>query len=136
MSCGFAAAKDNYGFIDINTVMSKYTVAASYTNNVKQKQNEIERLLADANKKIAAAKDDATKKTIEANAKKQIQPKLDAMSNYQKQQGVKVQNNINQAISKVAKTYNYALILNGNAVAFGAVNVTDLVVKELNTNFK
>ena len=47
MSCGFAVAKDNYGFIDINTIMTKYTVAASYTNNVKQKQNEIERLFGD-----------------------------------------------------------------------------------------
>ncbi|MBQ7450656.1 OmpH family outer membrane protein [bacterium] len=136
MSCGFAMAKDNYGFIDINTIMAKYTVAANYTNSVKQRQTEIQKLLTDANKKLTATKDETAKKTIEANAKKQIQPKLDALATYQKQQSTKIQNNINAAISKVAKANNYALVLNGNSVAFGAVNITDLVVKELNLNFK
>ena len=136
MTCGFAMAKDNYGFIDTNLIMSKYSVAINITSNVKQRQNEIQRLLADANKKMAAAKDDVSKKTIEANAKKQIQPKLDALASYQKQQNTKLESNINAAIAKVAKANNYALILNGNSVVYGATNVTDLVLKELNTNFK
>ena len=136
MTCGFAMAKDNYGFIDTNLIMSRYSVALNITSNVKQRQNEIQRLLADANKKMAAAKDDVSKKTIEANAKKQIQPKLDALASYQKQQNTKLENNINAAIAKVAKANNYALILNGNSVVYGATNVTDLVLKELNTNFK
>lgn len=136
MSCGFALSKDNYGFIDANLIMSKYSVAINITSNVKQRQNEIQRLLADANKKMAAAKDDVSKKTIEANAKKQIQPKLDALASYQKQQNTKLESNINAAIAKVAKANNYALILNGNSVVYGATNVTDLVLKELNTNFK
>ena len=136
MSCCFAIAKDNYGYIDVNYIMSKYSVAVNYTSNVKQRENEIQRLLNDANKKMAATADANAKKTIEANAKKQIQPKLDALVSYQKQQNTKVQNNINAAIAKVAKANNYALILNGNSVAYGATNVTDLVLRELNANFK
>ena len=136
MSCGFAQAKDNYGFIDANYIMSKYTMAINVNSNVKQREAEIQRLLADANKKMAAAKDNAAKKNIEANAKKQIQPKLDAMQNYKKQQYAKIGTNINAAIAKVAKANNYALILNGDSVAFGAVNVSDLVLKELNMNFR
>ena len=136
LSSSLAMAKDNYGFIDVNYIMSKYSVAVNITSNVKQRETEIQKLLNDANKKIAATSDANAKKTIEANAKKQIQPKLDALSSYQKQQNTKLQNNINAAISKVAKANNYALILNGNSVAYGATNVTDLVLKELNTNFK
>ena len=64
MSCGFAMAKDNYGFIDVNYIMSKYSVAVNVTSNVKQRENEIQRLLNDANKKMAA--------TTDANAKKNI----------------------------------------------------------------
>ena len=136
VSCGFACAKDNYGFIDTNYIMTKYTVAANINNNVKQKEAEIQRLLADANKRIAATKDATTKKTLEANAKRQIQPKLDALQSYKRQQYSKIETNINSAISKVAKANNYALILNGNSVAYGAVNVSDLVVRELNTNYR
>lgn len=136
MTCGFAIAKDNYGFIDTNYIMSKYSVAVNVTSNVKQRENEIQRLLNDANKKMTATNDATAKKNIEANAKKQIQPKLDALVNYQKQQNTKLQNNINAAIAKVAKANNYALILNGNSVVYGATNVTDLVLKELNANFK
>ncbi len=136
MSSSLAMAKDNYGFIDANYIMSKYTVAVNVQSNVKQRENEIQRLLAEANKKIAAAKDETTKKTLEANAKKQIQPKLNALQSYRKQQYQKIENNINNAITKVAKANNYALILNGNSVAYGAVNVSDMVVRELNTNYK
>ena len=136
MSCGFALAKDNYGFIDVNYIMNKYSSAVTYTNSVKQREAEIQRLLNDANKKMAATNDATAKKNIEATAKKQIQPKLDALTTYQKQQNAKLQSNINAAISKVAKANNYALILNGNSVVYGATNVTDLVVKELNVNFR
>ena len=136
MSCGFALAKDNYGFIDVNYIMNKYSSAVTYTNSVKQREAEIQRLLNDANKKMAATNDATAKKNIEATAKKQIQPKLDALTTYQKQQNAKLQSNINAAISKVAKANNYALILNGNSVVYGATNVTDLVVKELNANFR
>ena len=136
MSCGFALAKDNYGFIDVNYIMNKYSSAVTYTNSVKQREAEIQRLLNDANKKMAATNDATAKKNIEATAKKQIQPKLDALTTYQKQQNAKLQSNINAAISKVAKANNYALILNGNSVVYGATNVTELVVKELNVNFR
>ena len=136
MSCGFAMAKDNYGFIDVNYIMSKYSVAVNFTSNVKQRENEIQRLLNDANKKMKATTDAAAKKNIEAAAKKQIQPKLDALVSYQKQQNTKIQNNINAAITKVANANNYALILNGNSVVYGATNVSELVLRELNANFK
>ena len=136
VSCGLANAKDNYGFIDASYIMNKYSVAVNINSSIKQRESEIQRLLADANKKIAATKDENTKKMIEANAKKQIQPKLDALQSYKKQQYSKIEANINKAISKVAKANNYALILNGNSVAFGAVNVSDLVVRELNQNYR
>ena len=58
------------------------------------------------------------------------------MAKQKKQQNTKLESNINAAIAKVAKANNYALILNGNSVVYGATNVTDLVLKELNTNFK
>ena len=136
MTCGFACAKDNYGFVDVPYILSKYSVSANVNSVVKQREAEIQRLLNDANKKMAATNDATAKKNIEATAKKQIQPKLDALTTYQKQQNAKLQSNINAAISKVAKANNYALILNGNSVVYGATNVTDLVVKELNANFR
>ena len=132
LSCNFASAKDNYGFIDLPYILTKYPAAANMTSSINQRESEIQRLLSAANKKIAEAKDDASKKVIEANAKKQIQPKLDSLAAYKKQQGAKVEASINNAISKVAKANNYALILYGNTVVFGATNVSDLVLKELN----
>ena len=131
LSCNLAMAKDNYGFINLPYIMSKYSVAVSVQNNIKQRETEIQRLLNDANKRIAATKDEATKKNIEAAAKKQIQPKLDSLTSYKKQQYEKIQLSINNAISKVAKANNYALILNDASVAYGATNVSDLILKEL-----
>ena len=132
MTCGIACAKDNYGFIDLPYIMSKYSVAVSVNKNVKQREAEIQKLLNDANKKLAATKDETVKKSIEDAAKKQIQPKLDSLTAYQKQQNAKIEASLTTAVSKVAKNGNYALILNGNSVAFGAVNVSDLVLRELN----
>lgn len=132
MSCSFAMAKDNYGFIDLPYILNKYTVSANVNSVIKQRENEIQKLLKDANTKMASAKDETTKKTIEANAKKQIQPKLDSLATYRKQQNAKIETAINTAISKVAKANNYALILSGNSVVYGATNISDLVVRELN----
>ena len=132
MTCGIANAKDNYGFIDLPYIMSKYNVAVSVNRNVKQRESEIQKLLNDENKRLAATKDENAKKSIEEAAKKQIQPKLDSLAAYQKQQNAKIEASLTNAVSKVAKTGNYALILNGNSVAYGAVNVSDLVLRELN----
>ena len=132
MTCGISCAKDNYGFIDLPYIMSKYNVAVSVNKNVKQRETEIQKLLNDANKRLAATKDETAKKSIEEAAKKQIQPKLDSLAAYQKQQNAKIEASLTTAVSKVAKNGNYALILNGNSVAFGAVNVSDLVLRELN----
>ena len=132
LSCNFAMAKDNYGFIDLPYILSKYSVSANVNSAVKQRENEIQKLLNDANAKIAATKDATAKKNIEASAKKQIQAKIDALAAYKKQQNPKIESAINNAIAKVAKTNNYALILSGNSVVYGATNVSDLVLKELN----
>ena len=132
MSCNLAMAKDNYGFIDLPYILNKYSVSANVNSVVKQREAEIQKLLKDANTRIAAAKDQITKKNIEDSAKKQIQPKLDSLAAYKKQQNTKIETAINNAIAKVAKANNYALILSGNSVVYGAVNVSDLVLKELN----
>ncbi len=131
MTCGFASAKDNYGFVDIPYILSKYSVSANVNSVIKQREAEIQKLLNDANTKMAATKDTAAKKNIEASAKKQIQPKLDSLGAYKKQQNTKIESALNAAIAKVGKNGNYALILNGNSVVFGATNVSDLVLKEL-----
>ena len=132
MTCSFACAKDNYGFVDLPYILSKYSVSANVNSVIKQREAEIQKLLNDANTKMAATKDSAAKKNIEASAKKQIQPKLDSLGTYKKQQNAKIEAALNAAITKVGKTGNYALILNGNSVVFGATNVSDLVLKELN----
>lgn len=132
MSCGFAMAKDNYGFIDLPYIMSKYSASVNYTNALKQRDAEIQKMVKEANTKIAATKDAAAKKNIEASYVKQIRAKIDAMEAYKKQNGVKIQSAINTAIDKVGKTNNYALILSGSSVVYGATNVSDLVLRELN----
>lgn len=132
LSSNLSFAKDNYGFIDLPYILNKYSVSVSFNNAVKQKEAEIQKMLNSANSKIVATKDVNSKKIIEANAKKQIQPKLDSLVSYKKQQNAKIEAAINVAISKVAKTYNYDLILSGNSVVYGATNVSDLILKELN----
>ena len=132
LSCNVAMAKDNYGFIDLPYILSKYSVAANVNSVVKQREAEIQKMLKDANTKIAATNDATAKKNLEANAKKQIQTKIDSLAAYKKQQNPKIESAINNAIAKVAKTNNYALILSGNSVVYGATNVSDLVIKELN----
>ena len=132
ITCSFAMAKDNYGFIDLPYILSKYSAAANVNSVVKQRDAEIQRLLGEANKKMAATKDATAKKNIEAAAKKQIQPKLDSLAAYRKQQNAKIETAINDAISKVAKANNYVLILSGNSVVYGATNISDLVLRELN----
>ena len=132
MTCGFASAKDNYGFVDVPYILSKYSVSANVNGVIKQRDAEIQKLLKDANTKMAATKDAAAKKNIEEAARKQIQPKVDSLNSYKKQQNAKIESALNAAITKVGRNGNYALILNGNSVVFGATNVSDLVLKELN----
>lgn len=82
MSCSFAMAKDNYGFIDLPYIMSKYSASVNYTNALKQKDAEIKKLVKEANTKLAATKDATAKKNIEASYVKQIKAKIDAADAY------------------------------------------------------
>ena len=91
MSCSFAMAKDNYGFIDLPYIMSKYSASVSYTNTLRQKDAEIKKLVKEENAKISATKDATAKKNIEAYYVKQIKAKIDAADAYRKQNGVKIQ---------------------------------------------
>jgi len=127
----FAMAKDNYGYIDDYYIMQKYSVAVSTNKVIVQREAEINKLVKNAEAKVKAAKDENSKKLIANTEQKQIQPKLDSLLAYREQQRKKIEANINAAVAKVAKTYNYALILKSPSVSYGAVNVSDLVLKEL-----
>lgn len=132
LSGSFCQAAEKYAYVELSSIMNNYLYAKNVSQNVKNKEAEIEKFLKSQNALIEKAKNQTEKKALEKKAADELNKKISALKAYNVAELKKIETNLTNAISVVAKKEGYTLVLSNKSVLFGASDITSKVLTELN----
>ena len=139
------------GFVDLSRVFNEYKKTKEYdavlekeNTAFQDERNKMIEKIRDAQSKLALLKEDEKKK-MQDDVDKQKQALLDFSrakgTDLTKKRDEKVREillEIEKVVSDYSKKEGYALVLNDRVLIYGdtQLNITDIVVKSLNDNYK
>lgn len=134
-----AHAADTIGTVDTDKLMRSYNKAQLFSDDMKIKEQDIEKMRAEFIKQIREAK---TKQPNNPVAVEQLQKgledklntKLNEYRSFQEAQSKALENEMNTAIENVAKSKNLSVILQKQAVFVGGSDITNDVLARLNAS--
>ena len=127
-----ALAVDKYGYVNFKQVMSSYNQAKKVQNTLKSKEDTMQKFIAENQAAISKASSPEEKKRLEEKAGTQIQKMISDIRAYSAKEIKTVEDNLEKAIQSVGKKHNYTLIFSDASVFYGAEDITNLVIDELN----
>lgn len=131
-----AFAADKYASVDIDKVLKGSTQFASANAAVQKEEGNLRVFVLDAQKKVVSAKTDAEKKALEEKYNKELQAKAEALQKKKIEALKSLDSVVKAEIDRVGKAGNYALILPSTSTLYGAVDITDQIIKGINASAK
>jgi len=126
------ASAENIGVVNLDQIISNYSKAQDLSAELKVKEAELQKFLADAQKQLKDTTSPLDRKNLEEKLTAQFKTKSEAFRKYQVDQMQLIEKNIFTTIENVAKQKNLTLVLNQESVLVGGVNITDVVLQALN----
>jgi len=130
------ASAKSPGVVDLTKVIENYTKAQEVSADLKVKETELQKFIADAQKKINDAKTPLEKKNIEEKLSEEFNIKRNVFAKEQAEKWQQIEEEIIVKINEVSKEKNLELILNKQAVIIGGEEITEEVIKRLNESVK
>lgn len=127
-----ASAAQKIGFVDMSKILSSCTKAQEITNQVKDQQNEIQKMLTDARNQINNAQTDTEKKELEKKLTDEIQQKNNLFRAEYEKNVQTLQDSIFVTVKKVASNKKIDCIFRKDNVIIGGQDITEDVLAELN----
>lgn len=124
----FAAEK--YGIVNVDYVMSKYPAALQANDAIRRQETEIQKFLLDARKDLEKTPE-SQRKAKEEKYNKELQTKAMALRQQEEKKGQELFNKFDAAVKAVARENGFTLIV--PAALYGASDISDLVIKKLNS---
>ena len=137
LTLGFSAniaSAETIGVVDLDKVINSYTKAQNVSAELKVKEAELQKFLADAQKKLKDTASPLDRKNLEDKLTAEFKTKSDAYRNYQVTQMKSIEDNVFGTIEKIAKDQNVDVVINKAAVLVGGCDITDKVVTTLNAS--
>jgi len=134
---GFSGLKsyaENVGIIDLDKIGSNYAKAQDFTTDLKVKEAELQKFVADAQKKLKDAASPVERKNLEDKLSNEYKTKSDNFRDLQLKALKDIDDSVFAAIDKVSKTQKLDLILNKSVVIQGGSDITDQVLNILNVS--
>jgi Skp family chaperone for outer membrane proteins len=133
----FAGAKAfaaNIGKVDLDKVVSSYTKAQDVSADLKVKEAELQKFLADAQKKLKDTTSPVERKNLEDKLTQEFQIKSQNFRDTQIKQWKEIEDNVFKALETTAKEQKLDVILSQQSVLIGGTDVTDKVLLLLNSS--
>ncbi len=127
-----AANAESIGVIDVSVISAKYNRAQELASNMKVQEADVQKKIADAQKKIKIAKSPVEQRNLEKKYKEEIDKSIDKIKDKNAKEIEAIDNDLTKAITTVSKQKNLGIILNKQAVVQGGVDITDEVLAILN----
>ena len=120
--------------VDLDKIRENYTVSQELSADLKIKESELQKFVADAQKQIQEAKTPLEKKNLEEKLGEQFNIKRNAYAKDQSQKWGVIEDTVVKSIKEVAASKKFDLVLNKQVVIDGGSDITDEVIKKLNQN--
>ena len=126
-------AADKYASVDLDKVLKGYKKTAVINKTFQQREADIRVFIVDAQKSVVAATTDAERKKLEDKYAKELKAKMDKLQNDKIAALKTLEKDVKKAIEEGKKGV-YALILTSNNTLYGAVDISDSIIKTLNAS--
>jgi Skp family chaperone for outer membrane proteins len=131
---GLNAFAQQIGVVDLDKVVNNYSKAQDVSADLKVKEAELQKFLADAQKQLKDATSPVEKKNLEDKLTQQFKSKSDEFKDAQIKQWKQIEDSIFSAIETVSKTNKLDVILVKSSVLLGGTDVTDQILTLLNSS--
>ena len=121
------------GSIHYREVMMNYSKAKAAQSEIEDRANELQRFLLDKEKDFKKIESPIQKKTFEEQTAKAFAQKQDAYQKFKLKKEKEIDDAIVAAIKTVAIENKVDSVVDARVMFFGAVDLTDKVIKKLNT---
>lgn len=133
-----AQAADTIGMVDTEKLMRSYNKAQLFSDDVKIKEQELEKMRAEFVKQIREAKtkqpnNPVAVEQLQKSLEEKLNTKVNEFRNFNEAQSRALEHEMNTAIESVAKSKNLSVILAKQAVFVGGTDITNDVLARLNT---
>lgn len=127
-------AADQYASVDIDKVLRAYKKTAVINDTFQKQEADIRVFIVDAQKSVVGATNEADRKKLEDKYGKELKAKMDKLQQDKIKALQGIEADVKKAIATEGKKGTYALILTSNNALYGAVDISDSIVKTLNGN--
>lgn len=127
-------AADKYASIDIDKVLKGYKKTATINDTIQKQEADIRVFIVDAQKNVVGATNDADRKKLEEKYAKELKVKMDKLQKDKIAALQGLEKDVKKAIDTEGKKGIYALILTSNNTLYGAEDISESIIKNLNTN--
>ncbi len=131
--CSPVFAADKYASVDLDKVLKGYKKTDTINKTFQKREAEIRVFIVDAQKSVVAATTDADRKKLEEKYSKELKAKMDKLQKDKLAALQGLEKDVKKAIDAEGKKGVYALILTSNTTLYGAVDISDSIIKTLNS---
>ena len=127
-------AADKYASVDIDRVLKGYKKTETINNTFQKREADIRVFIVDAQKKVVGATTEADRKKLEDKYANELKAKMEKLQKDKIAALKGLENDVKKAIDIEGKKGIYALILTNTTTLYGTVDITDSIIKTLNSN--
>ena len=133
----FASANaEVIGIVDFDKVVDNYSKVKALSDEISDKYSEIQRYTLDKEREYKKLSTPLERKNFEESMARELSKKQEAYLKLKAKKEAEVDSAIKNAIKKVAIENKIDTVVEKSVVFFGGVDITDKVVKTLNTSGK
>jgi len=137
MTAAQAFAADTIGTVDYDKLVRSYTKAQLFSDDMKSKEAELEKMRAEFVKQIRETKakqpnNPVAVDQLQKDLEEKLQTQLNAYRSFQESQAKALETEMNNAIEGVAKSKSLSVILAKQTVFVGGTDITNDVLSRLN----
>lgn len=134
--CSPVFAAEKYASVDIDKILKGYKKTEVVNNTIQKQESALRVFIADAQKNVVSATSEATRKTLEDKYAKELKTKMEKLQQDKIAALQGLENDVKKAIEIEGKKGAYALVLTNTTAIYGTIDISDSVIKTLNTNMK
>ena len=127
------AQADVIGVVDFDKVVENYSKVKTVSNEISDKYAEIQRYSLDKEREYKKLSTPLERKNFEETVARELSKKQESYLKLKDKKEAEIDAAIKSAIKQVAMTSKVTTVVEKSVVFFGGVDLTDKVVKQLNS---
>ena len=128
-----SANADTIGVVDFNRIVDNYSKVKSLSDEISDKYSEIQRYTLDKEREYKKLNSPIERKNFEEATARELQKKQEAYIKLKERKEAEVDVAIKNAVKQAAIENKIGIVVEKSVVFFGGVDITDKVLKNLNS---